>query len=131
VKTITELTDEETEWIESVADTLTRLGVAPDAAGLDGFLDSARTSHMAETVPVVTLVGVGIGRLLVETLGLRWVNVTNDRGTRLAVYGDSKKTLAFPIDAAARRWAGEPGSLVRYVAETTDAIVRLRAGRAA
>ena len=61
-------------------------------------------------------------------LGLRWVYVTDKRGTRLALYGDSKKTLAFPLDAVARRWAGEPGSLPQYVHATSAAITQLRAG---
>lgn len=56
--------------------------------------------------------------------------VTDKRGQRLAGYGESKKTLAFPLDAVARRWAGEPGSLMQYAYATSALITQIRAGMA-
>ncbi|HWI30773.1 MAG TPA: DUF3806 domain-containing protein [Microbacterium sp.] len=131
MKEITELTEDESDWVESLVTTLGTLGVAAEPAALDAFLDQSRetwTLESSDPTPVINLVGAGIGHYLATTLALRWVRVTDKRGQRLAVYGDSKKTLAFPLAAVARRWGGEPGSLTRYVEETIATITQLRAG---
>ena len=131
MKDITELTEDDLDWVESLVNTLRTLGVAPEPAALDEFLEQARTTGtLASTdpTPLINLVGAGIGHHLATTLGLRWVHVTDKRGQRLAVYGDSKKTLAFPLDAVARRWRGEPGTLPGYVYATSAAITLIRQG---
>ena len=133
MKEITELTEDDADWVESLVKTLSTLGVAIEPAALDEFLDHAHTTWTlanSDPMPLINLVGAGIGHHLATKLELRWVYVTDKRGQRLALYGDSKKTLAFPIDAVTRRWAGEPGSLSQYVHATSAAITQIRAGMA-
>lgn len=133
MKQITELADDDADWVESLVNTLGTLGVSTEPAELDAFLEHARrtwTLAGSDPMPLINLVGAGIGHHLATQLGLRWVYVTDKRGPRLALYGDSKKTLVFPLDAVARRWAGEPGSLPQYVYATSAAITQLRAGMA-
>ena len=132
MKEITELTEVDADWVESLVRTLGTLGVATEPAALDEFLEHARTTWNFKTdpTPLINLVGAGIGHHLATKLELRWVHVTDKRGQRLGLYGDSKKTLAFPLDAVARRWAGEPGSLAQYVHATSAAITQIRAGMA-
>jgi Domain of unknown function (DUF3806) len=133
MKEITELSDEDADWVESLVATLGTLGVALEPVALDEFLDHARptwTLAGSDSQPLINLVGAGIGHHLATMLALRWVHVTDRRGQRLGLYGDVKKTLVFPLDAVARRWAGEPGSLAQYVYATSAAITQLRAGMA-
>ena len=133
MKEITDLTDEEADWVAGHVATLDQLEVPLDAGALDDFLDRSRRAHIArphDATPVVNLVGAGIGQILVERLGLRWVNVTDKRGTRLGLYGDAKKTVVFPLDAVARRWDGGVVGLAQYVAETVAMIQQLRAAHA-
>ena len=133
MKEITELTGDDADWVESLVKTLDTLGVSTEPTDLDEYLEHARrtwTLAGSDPLPLINLVGAGIGHHLATHLGLRWVYVTDKRGPRLALYGDSKKTLAFPLDAVARRWAGEPGSLPQYVYATSAAITQLRAGMA-
>ncbi len=133
MKEITELTDDDADWVESLVGTLGTLGVALEPAALDGFLEHMRPSWTlagSDPLPLINLVGAGLGHHLATSLALRWVHVTDKRGQRLAVYGESKKTLAFPLDAVARRWAGEPGSLMQYAYATSAAITQIRAGMA-
>jgi len=133
MKEITELTGDDADWVESLVKTLGTLGVSTKPAELDDFLEHARrtwTLAGSDPMPLINLVGAGVGHHLATHLGLRWVYVTDKRGSRLALYGDSKKTLVFPLDAVARRWAGEPGSLPQYVYATSAAITQIRAGMA-
>lgn len=130
---ITELTEDDADWVESLVATLGTLGVPLEPAALDEFLEQARPTWSlagADPQPLINLVGAGVGHHLATAFGLRWVHVTGRRGARLALYGDSQKTLAFPLDAVARRWAGEPGSLTQYVYATSAAITQIRAGMA-
>jgi Domain of unknown function (DUF3806) len=133
MKEITELSDEDADWVESLVATLGTLGIALDPVALDEFLEHARPSWTlagSDPQPLINLVGAGIGHHLATALAMRWVYVTDRRGQRLALYGESKKTLVFPLDAVARRWAGEPGSLAHYVHATRAAITQIRAGMA-
>lgn len=133
MKEITGLTDDDADWVESLVGTLGTLGVALEPVALDGFLEHLRPSWTlagSDPQPLINLVGAGLGHHLATSLALRWVYVTDKRGQRLAVYGESKKTLAFPLDAVARRWAGEPGSLMQYAYATSAAITQIRAGMA-
>lgn len=137
MKEITDLTDEEADWVNGHVATLEGLDVPLDAVALDEFLVRSRKggagvsgAGVSGAGPVVNLVGAAVGQLLVERLDLRWVNVTDKRGTRLGLYGDAKKTVVFPLDAVARRWDGGSTSLAQYVAETVATIQKLRADRA-
>lgn len=153
MKEITDLTDEEADWVNGHVATLEGLDVPLDAVALDEFLVRSRKGgarlsgtgmsgaepggavrgdarRATDAGPVVNLVGAAVGQLLVERLDLRWVNVTDKRGTRLGLYGDAKKTVVFPLDAVARRWDGGSTSLAQYVAETVATIQKLRADRA-
>lgn len=133
MKEITDLTEDDSDWLESLVKTLSTLGVSTEPLALDEFLEDARrtwTLGASDPVPLINLVGAGIGDHLATRFALRWVYVTDRRGQRLALYGESSKTLAFPMDAVARRWAGEQGSLVQYVYATSAAITQIRSGLA-
>lgn len=130
MKEISDLTEEDADWLAGHVETLERLDIALDPVVLDAYLEKARTKATSDPTPVITLVGAGIGQILSDRLGLRWVTVTDKRGTRIGLYGDAKKTYVFPFDAVARRWDGEAGSLAQYVAETVATIQRLRAPKA-
>ncbi|WP_164743583.1 DUF3806 domain-containing protein [Microbacterium sulfonylureivorans] len=131
MKEITDLTEEEADWVAGHVATLERLDVALDPVALDAYLERARASAGAQDpTPLVNLVGAGVGQILAERLGLRWVTVVDKHGTRPALYGDAKKTVVFPLDAVARRWEGGSVGLAQYVAETGAMIVRLRAPKA-
>jgi len=98
MKEITELSGDDADWVESLVRTLVTLGVSTEPTELDAFLEHARrtwTLAGSDPIPLINLVGAGIGHHLATQLGLRWVYVTDKRGPRLALYGDSKKTLAF------------------------------------
>ncbi|MHC2998790.1 DUF3806 domain-containing protein [Microbacterium sp. HJ5] len=127
MKEITDLSEEDADWLAGHVATLERLDIDLDPVVLDAYLERARVS---EGTLVVNLVGAGLGQILVDRLDLRWVSVTDKRGTRIGLYGDAKKTLVFPFEAVARRRAGESGSLAKYVAETVATIQKLRAAKA-
>ena len=131
MKEITELTEDDADRVDSLVTTLGTLGVATDPPALDAFLDHARATWTlagSDPAPLVNLVGAGLGHHLATQLVLRWVSVIDRRGERLALCDDATKTLLFPFDAVARRWAGEPGTLTAYVHATAAALTRLRAG---
>jgi Domain of unknown function (DUF3806) len=133
MKEISELTDDDSDWVESLVTTLSTLGVSTEPVSLDEFLEDSRRTwplRSSDPRPLINLIGAGVGDHLASRLALRWVSVTDRRRQRLALYGESSKTLAFPMDAVARRWAGEQGSLVQYVYATSAAITQIRSGLA-
>lgn len=133
MREIAELTDDDSDWIDSHVTTLRTLGVSTSPTALDEFLEDARRTwglSGSDPLPLINLIGAGLGDHLARHLGLRWVQVSDRRGLRLGLYGESKKTLAFPVDAVGRRYAGEPGSLVQYAYATSAAITQIRSGLA-
>ena len=115
MKEITELTEDDADWVESLVKTL-RHARGRHRAGRTGRVPRARAHDLDARrapipLPLINLVGAGIGHHLADALGLRWVYVTDKRGQRLALYGDSKKTLAFPSTPSLAGGRGEPGSL--------------------
>ena len=86
MKEITELTGDDADWVESLVKTLDTLGVSTEPAELDEYLEHARrtwTLAGSDPMPLINLVGAGIGHHLATQLGLRWVYVTDKRGPRL------------------------------------------------
>jgi len=128
MREITELTGGDADWVESLIKTLGTLGVPTEPASLDEFLEDARRTwtSASDPQPLINLIGAGLGDHLATRLSLGWVNVSDSRGERLALYGESDRTLAFPLDAVARRWAGERGSLMQYANATSAAFTRIR-----
>ena len=112
------LTAAEKDWIQNQLAAASEFVAAfsPDDADKPltlGALDRAFAQWLAtgETDShrinaAINVVGVAFGQSLVEGLGLRWVIVSDEQGTELAVHGLPGKgdVLVFPQNFVAKRW---------------------------
>ncbi|MEM8489066.1 MAG: DUF3806 domain-containing protein [Bacteroidota bacterium] len=71
---------------------------------------------------VVEILGAAFGQRCVEQFGMRWVKITDEDGTALAIQGIEKDYRAFPYDAISKRIAdGEHGFFLPIFASIRDA----------
>ena len=61
--------------------------------------------------PAINMVGLALGQLLVENLGLSWVALTDEHGTEIAVRGPSDFTV-FPTNFIAKRYEGRETNFI-------------------
>ena len=98
------LNDAEQEWVaENVAEA-TRLAageLTPEA--LDDLWAALLRDEPEDPNPGINMVGLGLGHLLVERLGLDWVALTDEYGTEVAVRGRADFTV-FPTNFVAKRY---------------------------
>ena len=115
---IESLTDKEQSWVRTQ---LEGAGKFVDAfspedaddpltlAALDRAFAAWLETDVTDTGQInaaVNVVGVAFGQFLVKGLGLRWVIVTDEKATELAVHGLPGKgdVLVFPQNFVAKRW---------------------------
>jgi hypothetical protein len=111
---ILELSDAERSWVAqqiAAAAALARVHVGRDeplpsletlGATFSAWSNSPGDQrHDANSV--VLALGAAFGQHLVDGLGLRWVIVSDEHGTDLAVHGQPGDMLMFPISSTAKR----------------------------
>lgn len=128
----------ESEWVAA------HVGMAADlAAGFAGAgaipptvdeLDAlwaawlAESGRAEEANDVINAVGLAFGQRLVEDLGMRWVVVTDELGTEMAVHEPLGDVLVFPANLVAKRWeSGQTGFLRPVFDEVAARLNDLRA----
>jgi Domain of unknown function (DUF3806) len=91
-------------------------------AFLDAFLGQARGEHFLDDLDdafsawteasekqgytneaVIQIVGAAYGRFCVETLGMRWIRLTDADGTAVAIQGITKDFRGFPFHVISKR----------------------------
>lgn len=76
---------------------------------------------------VVLALGTAFGQHLVDGLGLRWVIVSDEHGTDIAVHGQPGDMLMFPISSTAKRCeTGDFGFFPLLYAAMRDDVTRRR-----
>lgn len=132
--TIDDLTAAEQQWLQALLSTVDASGVR-DAAGLCAFFEQARDAwwdlpadERPDPNPLINAVGAGVGRLLVDDLGLRWALVTDRHGSELGVVGDPE-LVVYPTAAVAQRWSGESSTLEEYLVQVSSTVRELGAPR--
>jgi hypothetical protein len=104
----------------------------PTVRQLDDTLAAWATEDVETRVhanDVVNALGAALGAQLCLRFGFRWILVSDQAGTELAVHGDPGDVLLFPINATAKRVARQEHRFFEaFVAEITDAIDRIRRG---
>lgn len=74
---------------------------------------------------VVEIVGAAFGRFCAETLGMRWIRLTDADGTAIAVQGITKDFRGFPYHAISKRIpSGEYGFFKPIYISLQDAAER-------
>ena len=85
------------------------LGRAPGDHFLDDLDDAFRAWTEASekqgytNEAVIAIVGAAFGRFCTETLGMRWVRLTDGDGTDIAIQGIAKDFRGFPYNAISKR----------------------------
>jgi len=137
-QTIEPLNEDEIAWVAQnlkLAKTIVGTHIPGAQATLEPrSLDNAflgwSEKDQGETVDANTLVnalGIAFGQYLVDRLGMRWVVVSDEAGTDLAVHGSPGDILIFPTSAVAKRVASGEGPFFEELSRRMSADVeRLR-----
>jgi uncharacterized protein DUF3806 len=64
---------------------------------------------------VVHMIGLSFGQHLVDDFGLRWVVVSDDQGTEMAVHREQGDVLVFPANLVAKRWETKDTGFLRPI----------------
>ena len=129
-----ELNDQEHQWLADRIAALADLSVPIQPGALSEFFEQQRAmwretaaGERLDANTLVNLIGAGVGQVLVEELGLKWVLATDEYGTELAVTGEPGQVLVFPMNAVAKRWSGEsPGTIADLCHGVLDHVRSLR-----
>ena len=109
------------------------LGAAAAPLEVDD-LDALWAAWLAASAPagdandVVHAVGLAFGQRLVDDLGMRWVVITDELGTEIAVHAQPGDVLVFPANLVAKRWESRATGFLRPVYDEISA--RIEALRA-
>lgn len=68
-----------------------------------GAWSEANVKNGYSNEAVIEIAGAAFGRFCVETLGMRWIRVSDADGTAIAIQGTAKDFRGFPYDAIAKR----------------------------
>lgn len=96
----------------------------PTAAALDrawsawlAQWESTPAETREDPNPFINAVGIALGQHLVDALGLRWVIVTDQYGTEVAVHGDPGNVLIFPPNLVGKRFASRTTGFIAPLIE--------------
>ena len=79
--------------------------------------------------PYINAVGLAIGQILVDRLGLRWTIATDADGTEMAVHGQPGDVLVYPANLVAKRFdTRETGFLEPVLAGIEERVRSLKSG---
>jgi hypothetical protein len=115
------LNEAEQDWVvANVAEAKQLLdgNVSPET--LDDLWAALLRDDPADPNPAINLVGLALGQLLVDRLGLSWVALTDEHGTEIAVRGRANFTV-FPTNFIAKRY---PGRETNFIAPAYQEMVR-------
>ena len=115
---INALNESETTWVKTQLENALKFveGFSPEDAGkpltlaaLDRAFAAWIASEPTETDLINTIInyiGVAFGQALVDGIGLKWIIVTDEQGSDLAVYGFPERgdVLVYPANFVAKRW---------------------------
>jgi Domain of unknown function (DUF3806) len=96
------------EYVDATAGFAEQFGVAEGRPGVDE-LDALWAAWLPNAAPedanaVVHMIGFSFGQHLVDDFGLRWVVVSDEHGTEMAVHREAGDVLVFPANLVAKRW---------------------------
>jgi len=100
------LNDAERQWVaENVAEATRTFGGNLTVEALDDLWARLLRDDPDDPNPGLNMVGLALGHLLAERLGISWVALTDAQGTDIAVRGRAEFTV-FPTNFVAKRYAG-------------------------
>jgi hypothetical protein len=108
---ISEPNDAELAWvrehIEATSDFAAQFGL-PERPSVDE-LDALWAAWLSGGAPEdanagVHMIGLSFGQRLVDDFGLRWVVISDEHGTEIAVYREAGDVTVFPANLVAKRW---------------------------
>lgn len=115
------LNEAEQEWVATnVAEATRMLEGELSAERLDGLWAALLKDEPADPNPAINMVGLAIGQLLADRLGLAWVALTDEHGTDIAVRGRADFTV-FPTNFIAKRYEGRE---TNFIASAYDEMVQ-------
>ncbi len=96
----------ERQWVpDNVAEAKRLLAGDLTTETLDDLWAMLLREDPADPNPGINMVGLAFGDLLAERLGLSWVALTDEHGTKIAVRGRADFTV-FPTNFVAKRYEG-------------------------
>ena len=119
---ISEPNDAELTWVrehvEATADFAAQFGL-PERPSVDE-LDALWAAWLPNGAPenanaVVHMIGFSFGQHLVDDFGLRWVVISDEQGTEMAVYREEGDVTLFPANLVAKRWETRDTEFLRPI----------------
>ena len=134
---VDELNQAERAWIANLLAELQADGVEIERDALSQYFAQRRAGWFAtrrrkrpDPNPIINRTGAGLGEWLVQNLGLRWVVVTDEHGTEMAVHGDVGDIVLFPMNAVGKRWVDDDrASLAAFIDEAARSVQGVRAAQ--
>ena len=131
---VDELNEAERAWIAGLLGELHADGVEIARDSLSQYFDRQRHGWFAtrprkrpDPNSIINRTGAGLGELLIQSCGLRWVIVTDEYGTEMAVHGEVGDILLFPMNAVGKRWGDDDRvSLAAFVDEASRSVREVR-----
>jgi hypothetical protein len=106
------LNEAEQEWVaNNVAQAKQMLDGNLSPETLDDLWAALLRDDPADPNPAINMVGLALGQLLVDGLGLSWVALSDESGTETAVRGRANFTV-FPTNFIAKRYAGRETNFI-------------------
>jgi hypothetical protein len=127
---VDELNQAERAWIANLLAELQADGVGIERDALSRYFGQLRAGWFAtrrrkrpDPNPIINRTGAGLGELLIHSLGLRWVVVTDEHGTEMAVHGDVGDIVLFPMNAVGKRWVDDDrASLGAFIDQASQSV---------
>jgi hypothetical protein len=134
---VDELNEAERAWLASLLAELHAEGVEIERDSLSQYFDRQRHGWFAtrprkrpDPNPIINRTGAGLGELLIQSSDLRWVVITDEYGTEMAVHGEVGDILLFPMNAVGKRWVDDDRvTLAAFVDEASRSVQDVRASQ--
>ena len=134
---VEELNQAERAWIANLLAELQAEGVEIERDALSQYFHRLRAGWFAtrrrkrpDPNPIINRTGAGLGELLIQNLDLKWVVVTDEHGTEMAVHGDVGDIVLFPMNAVGKRWVDDDRvSLAAFIDEASRSVQDVRASQ--
>jgi hypothetical protein len=134
---VDEPNEAERAWLASLLAELHVEGVEIERDSLSRYFDRQRHGWFAtrprkrpDPNPIINRTGAGLGELLIQSSDLRWVVITDEYGTEMAVHGEVGDILLFPMNAVGKRWVDDDRvTLAAFVDEASRSVQDVRASQ--
>ena len=127
---VEELNQAERAWIATLLGELQSEHVEIERDAISRYFDQARRDWFetkprkrADPNPIINRAGAGLGEVLIRSLGLRWVVLTDEYGTEMAAHSEVGDIVLFPMNAVGKRWLDDDrASLAAFIDEASRSV---------